>query len=68
MIQLKIGDEIFIKNVSETRAIVADLRRDPKNPSVRIDVNWIDAQGRPMGRSSFFEDQEGTEWFRTQQP
>jgi hypothetical protein len=67
MIDLKIGDQIYVKDVTETKAIIRDFRRDPKNPSTRIDVQWVDRDGAAMGRSSFFEDQEGTEWWRTPQ-
>lgn len=59
---LSIGQEIFVKGVEDTRAFVREVKWNNETKSIKIEVSWKDRDGRAMGRSVFFDHQEGVEW------
>ncbi len=60
----KRGDEIFIPN-TDSRAEVIEIRWLSIKKCHSIEVQWYHEDGGKIGRSKFFDYQEGLEWFHS---
>lgn len=60
-----VKQQIFVPG-SDSKAIVIGLRNQPDG-SVKFQVEWFNSNGGTMGKSWFFNHQEGTEWFTSKE-
>lgn len=63
---VKIGDEIFVPG-TQSRAFVKEIRYLASKKCNRIEVEWKGSDGGFLGKSNFFDFQEGTEWFKNRE-